>query len=141
MKKEFYLILALGFLGLGFLYYYLLRNPTIVQDALGWESLAISWEYSKYLNWLPSFAHQFAFSILTWLIFGCSYRLFSILSWMLINIGAEFAQGVSPNVAKNLSSSLEFYASRTTFAYEDIVAILAAAILAWFITSLRCQKN
>lgn len=141
MKKGFHFILALGILGLGFLYYYLLRNPTIVQDFLGWESLAVAWEYSKYLNWFPSFAHQFSFSILTWLLLERSYRLFCILSWMLINLIAEFIQGLSLESARESSSYLEFYVSRSTFAYEDVVAILVASILAWFLTGLEIKKS
>ena len=140
MKIRLHFSLALGILGLGFLYYYLLRNPTIVQEALGFGSLAIVWEYSKYLNWFPSFAHQFSFSIFTWILLGRTRRYFSILSWMIINISAELIQGIPSEIAKSISSSLEFYVSRSTFAIEDIVAILVASIAAWIITGIQ-YKN
>lgn len=122
----FYFILACVVFGIGILFYYYFRQPTIVAQYLGIDTLNINTMYIQYINWFPSFAHVFSFSIFTWLILDRQYLNQAILFWTLFNLIVEFGQLLTKEVAF-LPQFLNNYFIRGTFSIADAIAIIVAA--------------
>lgn len=124
-----YFMIALVVFAIGILFYYYFRQPTIVAQYLGIDTLNIDATYKNYINWFPSFAHVFSFSIFTWLILEKHYANGAILFWTLFNLFVEFGQMLTQPM-NFLPQFLNNYFIRGTFSVSDAIAIIIAALCA-----------
>jgi len=132
-------LLALGLFCLALLYYWLLREPTVVSDYLG-----IS-HYSKPLtlfriDWFPSFVHQFSFVIFTWLTLERSYLWFSLFFWFLTNTLFELGQALPSKYLHYFPNFLVNYFQHGTYSHGDMLALVVASLLA-YVVMVKYQKR
>jgi len=127
---------ALILSGTGF--YWLFRDPqsaiflSFLPSSPGYENaLAIT----PWINWLPTFLHVIAFSLLTTLILGYPYSGFSCLLWAIINIVFEVGQGLPLHFIQLLPEGIyiQHFFSLGVFDPADIVAAILGALTAWLI--------
>lgn len=139
------ILVAVGSLGLvlGVLVYMTDRDSTHAMLFPAFAKLATGPVFGVVGPWLPSFAHPFAFSLLTAAALRRStspaYRACAV--WWAANIAFEFAQHplLSGFVAVSvkglfgqtwLSRALANYALRGSFHFDDLVAATAGALAA-----------
>ena len=132
-------LFTFGFFILGILYYWLLRESTVISEWLGIG------HYTKEINffridWFPSFVHQFSFIIFTWLALEKKHLWFSLLFWFIINILFELGQALPHEYANYFPKVLADYFNHGTCAYDDILTILVATAVA-YIVMIKVQKK
>ena len=145
MRKSFksnskILFFTIGFLILGFLYYWLFREPTIVSKFLGIKHFpieTITWR----MDWFPSLVHQFTFSIFTWLVLEKKYILFSLSFWFSINIFFELGQSLSKEYTQYFPKLIEDFCIYGTYSHEDIFAIMMATLVAYLVMKNSKKKE
>jgi len=119
-EKDNYLFLfSIGLLILGIGYYLLFRTPILASEWLNVEFLHQELSLPFSINWLPSFVHQLAFVLITWLTLEKKHKWFSLLFWLGMNVTFELLQ-MFPT--KN-------YMFLGTYSHEDMIAIFVAS---WF---------
>ncbi len=138
-------ILVIGFLILaaGALFYWLTR-PTESAAFLallpGGPMLEGDTDVSRWLNWLPSFVHVLAFSILTWLAFGYRRAGLACGSWLCIGVVFELAQGLPPTAIDFLPAIFNLQTGLKAGVFDplDLFACVLGAMTAWIVMcSLR----
>ena len=134
-----FFLFTFGLFILGLLYYWLLREPTIVSEYLG-----IS-HYSKELmlfriDWFPSFVHQFSFTIFTWLALERTLLWFSLLFWFVLNILFELGQALPNRYTDYFPNFLANYFKNGTYSHGDMLALVVASFLA-YIVMVKYQKR
>ena len=132
LKKHSLLIFAVIFLLIGMLYYLLFRDSIFASQWLGVEKYHQHLSFIS-IDWFPSFVHQFSFSILTWIALGRRYKTFSILLWLSVNIAFEMAQALPEKYYIVLPKTIMDYCKNGTFAYDDIIALVLASLLAYIV--------
>ena len=89
--------------------------------------------FASWFGWLPTFAHVFAFSLLTFLALGRRHLLFACLMWGVINALFELGQALPAGTIQLLPDFLNFrsYFAHGVFDPLDLVACVAGAWAAW----------
>ncbi len=123
LSSLIYWIIASVVFIIGIAFYYYFREPTIVEVFLNIDHPTVLLPYTNYLNWYPSFAHVFSFSIFTWLLLEKQYENYSILFWMVLNIIVEFGQMLDTPIGI-FPINIQYYFIVGTFCWWDIVAII-----------------
>ncbi len=129
----FYGVLASLIFGVGILFYYLFREQTIVQAWLEMEDRHLYWRYVRYVNWFPSFAHVFSFSLFTWLMLEKKYLGFSILFWIGMNGIVEMGQSLDPYWLSSFPRWLQLYFLHGTYSHYDMLAIIGGGLMAFLL--------
>ena len=145
------LLAALAVLALGTLVYVVDRPEDATPHLSALHALAIIWPHHSLgpiADHLPTFAHAFAFSVLTALALGPAWRAVSCLGWLSTN--AAFEVGQHPRAAEGfamlLPSSLEQaplvdalvqYFVSGTFDVGDLVSICVGAAAAYALLRYR----
>jgi len=132
-------LFTFGFFTLGLLYYWLVRDSTMLS-----EYLAIS-HYTKEIkflriDWFPSFVHQFSFIIFTWLVLERSYLWFSLLFWFIINSLFELSQAMPSEYLNYFPKVMANYFKYGTYSHEDMFAIVGATVVA-YIVMIKYKKG
>lgn len=98
---------------------------------------------SRWFGWLPSFAHVFAFSLLTYLALGRSHLLFACILWGGINALFELGQALPPEIIRLLPDlhNLQAYFSIGVFDPLDLVACVMGAWAVWAIFGSRAFQK
>jgi hypothetical protein len=88
---------------------------------------------SRWLGWLPTFAHVFAFALLTSLALGGRYLLFTCLLWATVNALFELGQALPAETIQLLPDflNLHTYFIHGVFDPLDLVACMAGAWAAY----------
>lgn len=88
---------------------------------------------SRWLGWLPTFAHVFAFALLTTLVLGRRHLVFACLLWGAINALFECGQALPADIIQHLPDlfNLHAYFSRGVFDPLDLGACVTGAWAAW----------
>ena len=139
MKNKKLLLFTLGFFTSGILYYWLVRESTMVSEYLGISHYSKKIEFFR-IDWFPSFVHQFSFVIFTWLALERSYLWFSLLFWFIINSLFELGQAMPSKYLNYFPKVMSDYFSHGTYAYEDILAIVVATFVA-YIVMIKYEKR
>jgi hypothetical protein len=86
--------------------------------------------FARWLGWLPTFVHVFAFSLLTWLTLGRRHVLFSCILWGVVNALFELGQALPVSLLQYLPESMNL---RTYFSYGvfDPLDLSACVIGSW----------
>ena len=135
MKKYLLPILIVLPLLLTAMFYLWFRQGTVVYQALGLDSQQLHFFNNEVINALPSFAHVYSLSLITWWVNGKKYGLFSILLWVIINIVFELGQLLNHDQASHLPTLLADYFANGQFSGFDIAAIFAGALAAYLTIS------
>lgn len=101
-------------------------------QALGIDSNLQHFFRSDLINSLPSFAHVYSFSLVTWLVNGQKYGLFSCLLWVIINIIFESGQALSAHQLRDFPEVLANFFNDGTFNWFDIAALIIGGLAAYF---------
>jgi hypothetical protein len=117
---------------LGIIFYIVCREPILVSLWLGIEEYHIH-NYISWLNWFPSFVHQFSFVLLSWLALGKEYKWFVIFLWFCINTLFELGQAMPNEYANYFPKVLADYFSHGTYSHGDMLAILLATVVAYMV--------
>jgi hypothetical protein len=147
------LLLAAAVLSLGALVYVVDRpaDATPYLDALHalapWPDLS----FGRIGDHLPTFAHAFAFSVLTATLLGRALHVTSCVAWLVVNAGFELGQ--RPEVAGRLAdllplslrqtplaNAMESYFLSGTFDAWDLVSICAGAAAAYVCLRYRVAE-
>lgn len=137
-KQHQLLFYSLMLLIIGSLYYLFFREPIIASSLFGLESLHLTL-YAPMFNALPSFLHQLAFILLTWLALNRSHMWGVILFWLLVNGLFELGQLASKHNTYHLPQILENYFQNGTYSHGDMIAIFLATLVAYII--IKNQKE
>lgn len=140
LRNNTYIVIALLPLFIGAIYYLIFREPIFASTWLGIEALHFK-KYLMFLNWLPSFVHQFSFLMISWLAVEKQYIWYILSLWFIINITFELAQGVKSEYLYFLPNILEKYFKNGTYSHEDILAIVLATIIAYIIMNKYKKKE
>ena len=122
-KDKYFLFFSIGLLGLGIGYYILFRTPILFSEWFGIESIHQQFKLEIAVDWLPSFVHQLAFILITWITLERKHKWFSLLFWLGMNITFELLQ-MFPN---------SNYIVSGTYSHEDMIAIFMASLVAYFL--------
>ena len=139
MKNKKLLLFTLGFFTSGILYYWLVRESTMLSEYLGISHYSKKIEFFR-IDWFPSFVHQFSFVIFTWLALERSYLWFSLLFWFIINSLFELGQAMPSKYLNYFPKVIADYFSHGTYAYEDMLAIVGATLVA-YIVMIKYKKG
>lgn len=138
------LLVAAGVFALGALVYALDRpaDSTPLSSALGALPLWPDFSFGRLGDQLPTFAHAFAFSVLTAVWPGPSWRAKACLAWLATNVVFELGQHVE--VARTIAAllppalervalvgALESYFRNGTFDIWDLISIGVGAAAAY----------
>lgn len=137
-KKLKLLPFSLILLIIGSLYYLLSRQPIIASSYLHLEFIHLELIQSSF-NYLPSFVHQLAFILLTWLALNRTHMWFSILTWLIINSLFEVGQLFTREEISFLPNLLIQYFHNGTYSHGDMIAIFFATLVAYII--IKQQKK
>ena len=142
LKRYKILILTIFLsLGLGFLYYYFLRNIVIGLSCIGVHEVAtFDVEIAKYFLWFPTFIHPFLFSLLTWWAMGFTYPKTSILFWLSLNMLAELGQSIELDFYHDSPPLIRHYFSSGVFDWFDMISIIFGAVSAYLFI-LKFEKG
>lgn len=88
-------------------------------------NIAEAGRFAIWINWLPSFIHVFAFSLLTWLVLGRRYAAAAAGFWCAVNLVFEYSQ-LQPALLQFLHIT---YGG--AFDSLDVVACLLGGLSAW----------
>jgi hypothetical protein len=122
----------------GILYYWLSRPPgsaaflgLLPAPPLGLDPSF----FTRWLGWLPTFLHVFAFSLLTWLALGRRYILFTCTLWGGINAVFELGQALPSQLIQYLPVPLKLrdYFTHGVFDPLDLAACIIGACVAWIV--------
>jgi glycopeptide antibiotics resistance protein len=137
-RKFEYELLAVAMIALlsGLAYYWLTRPSdsavflSLLPAFTPWDTPIL---ISRWLGWLPTFAHVFAFSLLTSLVLGRRHILFACLSWGVINALFECGQALPAEIIQRLPDvfNLHTYFSHGVFDPLDLGACVMGAWAAW----------
>ena len=143
-------VLAGALLALGLLVYVADRPPGRAMLLPAWARLASGGWFDSVGDWLPSFIHPFAFSLLTVAALGPSARpRYGVcVAWGAVN--AAFELGQLPRVATELARALHVsmlptslsrpladYFVRGQFDFADLAAIVLGSTAAVIVLRLR----
>ncbi|PWQ93409.1 hypothetical protein [Leucothrix arctica] len=131
MKNSTLLLLITVPLLLTALFYLWFREGTVVYQALGLSSQQLHFFDNNFINSLPSFAHVYSLSLLSWWANGKKYGLFSIILWVIINIIFELGQLINHDQASYFPPLLADYFANGHFSVFDVIAILFGALAAY----------
>ena len=131
-KQHKLLLFSLMLLTIGSLYYLLFREPIMATKLFGLDSLHLAL-FSPSFNSLPSFVHQLALVLLTWLVWDRSHQYFALLFWLVVNSLFELGQMVSNIDLWYLPRVLEMYLINGTYSHSDMIAIFFATFVAYII--------
>jgi hypothetical protein len=123
---------------IGALYYWLTRpvGSAVFLKLLPSAPLDLqSAHIGRWLDWLPTFIHVFAFSLLTWLVFGRRHELIACTLWGVINAMFELGQALPSSLIRYFPEALNLhnYLLRGVFDLLDLVACALGSLLAWTI--------
>ena len=113
------------------LFYLWFREGTVFYHALGMSSHQIHFFESNIINSLPSFAHVYSFSLISWWARGKKHGLSSVLLWVIINLVFELGQLLNHDQVSYLPPLLADYFSRGYFSLFDVGAAFAGALAAY----------
>lgn len=123
-ENDRYLFLfSIGLLLLGIGYYLLFRSPILFSQWFEVEFVHHQFDLVLKVDWLPSFVHQLAFVLMTWLVLERKHKWFALLFWLVMNVTFELLQ-LFPN---------HNYIVAGTYSHEDMIAILVASIIAYIL--------
>ncbi len=134
---SFYHLISISAFTIGVIYYYFLRDSTIVALWLGIDDNHTFNKYTLYFNSLPSFVHVFSFSIFTWLVLEKHYANTSILFWVTLNVIFEIGQMINIYYLTWLPKLLQQYFQRGTYDLGDIIAIIVGGICAKIVIDFK----
>ena len=113
------------------LFYLWFREGTVVYQALGLSSQQLHFFENNFINALPSFAHVFSLSLLSWWINGKKNGLFFALLWVIINIVFELGQLLNYDQASYFPPLLANYFANGHFSVFDVIAVLSGGLAAY----------
>jgi hypothetical protein len=116
---------------IGILYYWWVREATIVSEYLGINHY--EQEISFRIDWFPSFVHQFSFVIFTWLAVEKSYMWFSLIFWFITNTFFELGQALPQKYSDYFPQSIANYFRQGTYSHEDMLALVVATLVAYLV--------
>lgn len=95
--------------------------------------------FARWLGWLPTFTHVFAFSLLTYLALGRRHLLFACTLWAVINALFELGQALPLGVIHLLPNffNMRAYFSSGVFDWLDLGACVIGGWTAWLILHNR----
>ena len=131
-RKNAIWIIAMAPLLAGIVFYLLFREPILVSTWLGIEEYHFHHNV-KYLNWFPSFVHQFSFILLSWLALGREHKWFVLSLWSLLNGLAEIGQALEGSWLSFSPSILKNYFKNGSYSHEDMLAIVLATVVAYLV--------
>lgn len=111
----------------------------MVYQALGLSNQQLHFFNSNFINALPSFAHVYSLSLLSWWANGKKYGLFSALLWVIINVVFELGQLLNHDQASYFPSLLADYFANGHFSVFDIIATLLGGLAA-YLTIIKLKK-
>ena len=133
-------LFTVGFFTLGILYYWLVRESTVVSDYLGISHYTKEIEFFG-IDWFPSFVHQFSFVIFTWLALERSYLWFSLLFWFITNSLFELGQAMPSEYLNYFPKVMAEYFKHGTYnSHKDILAIVGATLVA-YVVMIKYEKK
>ena len=135
MKKYLLPVLIVVPLLLTALFYFWFREGTVFYQALGLESQQQHFFKNELINALPSFAHVYSLSLISWWINGQKNGLFSILLWVIINVVFELGQLLNRDQANHFPTLLADYFANGHFSGFDIAAIFVGGLAAYLTIS------
>ena len=133
-------LFTFGFFILGILYYWLVREPTVISECLGISHYKKEIELFR-IDWFPSFVHQFSFVIFTWLVLERSYLWFSLIFWFITNTLFELGQAMPSEYANYFPNVLADYFIHGTYAYDDMLAIVGATLVVYLVMNKYEKKD
>jgi len=137
LKNDLNLTLtAIGVLSLGFLYYWLVHEPTIVSEYLGIAHCKTELNLCR-IDWFPSFVHQFSFVVFTWLALGKTHLWFSLIFWFLLNSLFELGQALPSEYCDDFPNLIANYFKHGTYSHADMFALVVASFLAYILINKK----
>ncbi|PID44952.1 MAG: hypothetical protein CSB47_10540 [Proteobacteria bacterium] len=114
------------------LFYLWFREGTVCYEALGIGNQQRFFFNHPLINALPSFAHVYAFSLLTWWISDRKYALYSVLLWVIINSVFEWGQRLAVDQVHFFPTLLADYFANGRYSHSDMLAIVLGGVAAYF---------
>jgi hypothetical protein len=89
--------------------------------------------FVRWLGWLPTFSHVFAFALLTYLALGRRHLLLACLLWVAVNALFELGQALPADTVRLLPDflNLHTYFIHGVFDPLDLLACAAGGGAAW----------
>lgn len=140
MRKYLLPVLILMPLVLTALFYLWFREGTVVYQALGLESQQIYFFHNEVINCLPSFAHVYSLSLVSWWVNGKRNGLFSVMLWVIINVVFELGQLLNRDQVGYFPKLLADYFANGHFSGFDMAAIFVGGVAAYF-TIIKITKS
>lgn len=140
MRKYLLPVLILMPLVLTALFYLWFREGTVVYQALGLESQQIHFFHNEVINCLPSFAHVYSLSLVSWWVNGKRNGLFSVMLWVIINVVFELGQLLNRDQVGYFPKLLADYFANGHFSGFDMAAIFVGGVAAYF-TIIKITKS
>lgn len=135
MNKRLLLILIITPLLFTAVFYLWFREGTVFYQALGLDSQQQHFFNNELINALPSFAHVYSLSLISWWVNGQKNGLFSILLWVIINVVFELGQRLNHDQVSHFPTLIADYFSSGHFSGFDIAAIFAGGLAAYLTIS------
>lgn len=135
MNKRLLLILIITPLLLTAVFYLWFREGTVFYQALGLDSQQQHFFNNELINALPSFAHVYSLSLISWWVNGQKNGLFSILLWVIINVVFELGQRLNHDQVSHFPTLIADYFASGHFSGFDIAAIFAGGLAAYLTIS------
>jgi len=132
-------LFTFGFFLLGILYYWFVRESTMVSEWLGISHYTKKIDFLR-IDWFPSFVHQFSFVIFTWLALERKYLWFSLLFWFITNTLFELGQALPNEYVNYFPKVIADYFSHGTYAFDDMLAIVVATLVA-YVVMIKYEKK
>jgi len=133
-----FFLFTFGLFILGILYYWLVRDSTIVSEWLGISHYKE--EISFHIDWFPSFVHQFSFVIFSWLALERKHLWFSLIFWFILNTLFELGQALPSEYIHYFPNFLVNYFQNGTYSHGDMLALVVASFLAYGVM-IKYQKK
>ena len=111
----------------------------MVYQALGLSNQQLHFFNNNVMNALPSFAHIYSLSLLSWWANDKKYGLFSALLWVIINVVFELGQLLNHDQASYFPPLLADYFANGHFSVFDIIATLLGGLAA-YLTIIKLKK-
>ena len=136
--------IALAALLLGISYYWLARpeHGLLLFPMLPTTKLLVPSLVAHWLGWLPTAAHVFSFSLLTWLSLGGRHPTFACVLWCVVNAGFELGQALPVGVIDRFPDILNIrnYLTNGVFDWLDLTACVVGAWAAWSVLP-KCNRQ
>lgn len=140
MRKYLLLVLILMPLLLTALFYLWFRVGTVTYQALGLKSHQMYFFHNEIVNSLPSFAHVYSLSLISWWANGQKNGLSSVSMWVIINVFFELGQLLSQDQVTHFPKLLADYFANGHFSGFDMAAIFVGGFAAYF-TTIKIIKS